>query len=184
MCDWRCDGRECGSTKGEYTSRKKEENARGKLRNIKKIEGIGRILKIQRQKKINKKNVEGKNEIFKDQMVQNIELNSYEEKSKNTHTRNAILWPMQQWTSRLVFDRIVRYAYRTRMFVSSKLWSKLWIVELWSGRWISDRREDRGISGQREFAMACGFTVRMHCPTCMPCVTPRICTGRYKGRTL
>ena len=65
--------------------------------------------------------LEGKNENFKDQMVQNIELNSNEEKETNTHTRNVILWPMQQWTSRLVFDLIVRYAYQTRRFMSSKL---------------------------------------------------------------
>ena len=159
-------------------------------------------------------------------------------KPENTHTHNTISRPILQWISRLVFDPIVRCAYRTRRFVSSKLRSKLSIVELWSGRWTSDRREDWGISGQREFAITpigvwsnrevwwpiekvrvnqapievidrravirsrnfrptrrpmefrstrfCyGVWVHcaMHCPTSMPCVTRRSCTGRYKGKT-
>ena len=82
-----------------------------------------------------------------------IENSTHMKKPKNTHTRNEILRPMPQWSSRLVFDPIVRCAYRTRRFVSSKLRSKLSIVELWSGRWISDRWEDRWSSGQREFAI-------------------------------
>ena len=81
------------SEEGEALANKEEESRlrRGREKKVKETKrGHSNVLKPERIR-LKQKSSRAKNENFKDQMVQNIELNSHEEKEKNTHTRNAIL---------------------------------------------------------------------------------------------